>query len=279
MLKAYYQLTKPGLIYGNLFTAVAGFLLAARGRVDLRLLFFCLLGLALVIGAGCVLNNIADRDMDAKMDRTRSRALVTGEISKPAAAAFGSALLGSGVIILFSLVNIYALAAAVAGFIIYIFLYTPLKGRTAHATVVGSLAGAMPPLVGFSAAAGRPSLEAAVLFLAIAFWQMPHFYAIAIFRADEYAAAGVPVLPLRFGLRSAKIQILLYVTGFTAAAAALGWFKPSGAWYVGGVGLLGLLWLGLAIRGLAAAENKRWARQMFFFSLIVLVLTSVLIAA
>jgi protoheme IX farnesyltransferase len=193
-IKNYYRLTKPGIIYGNLLTAAAGFFVAGRGPVDWALLCWMLLGLSLVIGSACVFNNYFDRGIDAKMERTRGRAIAAGRISGRAAIIFGSILLPLGVAALYFFTTPWALAAALAGFAVYVFLYTPLKHRSSMSLYVGAVAGAMPPVVGYAAGAGAIDYVALILFALIFAWQLPHFIAIAFYRFSEYAAAGVPLV-------------------------------------------------------------------------------------
>src|SRR4051812_23441537 len=123
MIKTYYHLTKPGIIYGNAITAMAGFFLASKGHFDPKLFVAMLVGLSLVIASGCVFNNIMDKDIDSKMDRTKNRAMVAGAISKVNATVYGTILLSLGVLSLFVLTNLSALFAALIGFIVYVFLY------------------------------------------------------------------------------------------------------------------------------------------------------------
>jgi protoheme IX farnesyltransferase len=193
IIKNYYRLTKPGIIYGNLLTAAAGFFVAGRGPVDWALLLWMLLGLSLVIGSACVFNNYFDRGIDAKMERTRGRAIAAGKVSGRAAIIFACALLPLGAGALYFFTTPWALAAALAGFFVYVFLYTPLKHRSSTALYVGAVAGAMPVVAGYAAGANAIDRAALALFILLFIWQLPHFIAIAFYRFNEYAAAGVPL--------------------------------------------------------------------------------------
>lgn len=277
MLRQYYHLTKPGIIYGNALTAVAGFLLGSKDHLPLILFLSMLIGLSLVIGSACVFNNIFDRDIDGKMARTNKRGMVTGEVSKTAALVYGAILFLIGVIILRHYTNEYALAAALVGFIVYVFFYTPLKRRTAHATLIGAIAGATPPVVGYAAVANRFDLGALVLFLILVFWQMPHFYAIAIRRLKDYQDAGVPVLPAKSGIKNTKIQILIYLIAFIFSAFALTIFGFTGYVYLAVMIVLSLIWLRFAIQGFYTSDDTAWAKKLFLFSLMVLTLWCVII--
>jgi len=193
MIKTYYNLAKPGIIYGNALVAAAGFLFAARGHVDWFELFAMLLGLSFVIGSACVFNNIYDIDIDARMERTKGRAMVTGAVSRSYATLYALVLGVGGGILLGLYTTPQALAAALAGFTIYVLLYTPLKALTPWALFVGAAAGATPPMVGYLAVTGQLDWYAWALFIALYLWQLPHFMAIATYRWQEYTAAGVPL--------------------------------------------------------------------------------------
>lgn len=277
-LKVYYQLTKPGIIYGNAMTAAAGYFLAARGHIGLERLAAMLVGICLVMASGCVYNNYLDRELDRAMARTRKRALVTGRISGQAALSYGSVLGVLGAVILAVGANLTTAAVAVAGWVVYVALYGIGKRRSVHGTVVGSVAGAVPPLVGYLAVRGHFDAGAILVFAALALWQMPHFYAIAIYRAKEYAAAKVPVLPLERGVLVAKRYIVGYILAFTAAAALLSVFGYAGYIYRVVMILVGISWLYRALQGFRVQDDDRWARGLFGYSLIVLIIFSVALA-
>lgn len=193
MFKLYYHLTKPGIIYGNTLVAVAGFIYASHGAINWLLGLSMLAGLACVIASACVFNNYLDRELDTKMERTKGRALASGKISNRNALLFGTVLLVLGITILYLFTNLLALSVALVGFIVYVFMYSPLKPRTPYALFVGAVAGATPPVVGYAAAANVIDTTALLMFLSLFIWQLPHFLAIAVYRNHEYGAAGVPL--------------------------------------------------------------------------------------
>ena len=174
-LKTYLQITKPGIVLGNLITAAAGFMLASKGHIDTALLFSMLMGLSLVIASGCVFNNCIDRNMDKKMIRTKHRALAQGLISPGAALLYGTLLGIAGMTLLFNTTNPLCGIIVLAGFIVYVVLYSLyLKPRSVHSTLIGSLAGAAPPLAGYCAVSNRFDTGALILLLIFGLWQMPH---------------------------------------------------------------------------------------------------------
>ncbi len=192
-LKAYYRLTKPGIIYGNALMYGAGFFLASREGIDWQLFISGLAGLSLVIGAACVFNNIADRELDAKMERTKKRALVSGAISVKDATIFGYLLAIPGLLELYLLTDYTAFFTALVGFAVYVFAYTPMKPKSRYALFVGAIAGATPPVVGYTAVTDVYDGWALLLFVLLFLWQLPHFIAIATYRFEDYSMAGVPL--------------------------------------------------------------------------------------
>jgi protoheme IX farnesyltransferase len=263
-MKAYISLTKPRILMGNVITAAAGFGLAVTGAWDVRLFLAMLLGLAMVMGSACVLNNFIDRNADEKMARTKDRALAKGEIPVKNAILFASFLGLAGAFVLAIYVNLLAAAAALFGFFVYVVVYSFSKYRTTHATLIGSVAGAIPPVVGYSAVSGGIDRVALLLFVMIALWQMPHFFAIAIYRLEDYAKASIPVLPLVKGIRTTKVQMLVYLIAFLGSSFLVTTHRI----YLIAAALLGAAWLVLCLKGFTTKNDLRWARQMFLFSLI-----------
>jgi protoheme IX farnesyltransferase len=270
-IKKYYHLAKPGIIYGNLIAAAGGFLLATKLSFDPFVFIIMLLGLGMVIGSACVLNNYIDRDIDPRMERTKDRALVRGDISIFFALLYAALLGIVGFFLLAAFINVLAMETALFGFFFYVAVYTPLKRKTVLGTLIGSISGAVPPIVGYVAASGQIDGVGIILFLILVLWQMPHFYSIGIYRRDEYAAAGVPILPVVRGIRFTKIAIVAYVAVFVPASLTLFIIGEVGYVYAVVVGVLGVFWFIRGIRGFARkVDDAKWARRMFGTSLIVL---------
>lgn len=279
MLKQYYWLTKPGIIYGNAINTLAGFFLATvvAWKFDGWLLVATVIGTSLVIGSGCVFNNYLDRSIDKKMARTKKRALPTGKISVRNALVFGAFLGLAGFATLALFVNWLVVLIGVIGYIDYIILYGYAKRKSVHGTLVGSISGSMPPVAGYCAVTGTFDTGALLLFLLLTAWQMPHFYSIAMYRHKDYKAAGIPVLPVVKGMQHTKVQILAYIVIFTAATLLLTPFGYTGWFYFVVMAALGLAWLRLALKGFKAADDVSWARKMFGFSLIVTLTVAVML--
>lgn len=278
MLHTYYSLLKPGIIYGNLITVAAGFFLGAKGEVHLPLLLFTLFGISLIIGSGCVLNNIIDRDIDGLMERTRKRALVNKLIPISHAYVYASLLGLLGTTTLGYFTNITTLLVALFGLFAYIVIYTLwAKRTTVYGTLLGSISGAIPPVVGYVAASNTLDTGAVLLFLLLTFWQMPHSYAIGIYRREDYVNANIPVLPTKIGIRATKFHMLFWVLMFSVPALLIHYYTYAGKIYFSAMLGLCTLWTVLACHGFFVQDDRRWAKQMFAFSLIVIVGFSMLI--
>lgn len=279
LLKDYYQLTKPGIIYGNAITVVAGFLLASRGHIDWVLLFATLVGLSLVVASGCVFNNYIDRDIDALMERTKNRVMVSGGISPRNALVYASILGIIGLAVLYFYTNLLTAAMALLGLFVYVVVYSLwLKRTSTHGTIVGSISGAMPPVVGYLAVTGSIDLGAVILFFILALWQMPHSFAIALYRLEDYTKAGIPVLPVKKGIFVTKVQTLIYVALFVLATFTLAVFGYAGYAYLSVMTILGLGWLAFSAKGFWTTDDRRWARSMFVYSIVVLIVFCVMVS-
>lgn len=274
-LSKWVSVTKPGIIVGNSITLLGGYLLAARQHIDFSLLIFALLGMALVIASACVFNNCIDRDIDLLMERTRRRVIPRGILSLRAALIYAVVLGFVGFAILYWQTNLSTLGAAFIGFFVYVVSYSLwFKRQSRWGVVVGGIAGAMPPVVGYCAVTARLDLGAFLVFLLLFLWQLPHFYAIAIYRLHDFAAVHIPVLPITRGVRHTKIRILVYV--------ALFWFVsvlPAVLGYVGAIYTIialssGAYWLYRGIHDFSHTDDKAWARAMFSTSVFIITLLS-----
>lgn len=279
MIKTFINLTKPGIIFGNFISVMGGFFLASRGNIDWWLLVVALLGTSLVVASGCVINNIIDQDIDIKMERTRNRALVNNTVSSRAAFIYAALLGVIGFGLLYFYANLLAVAFATLGFLVYVVLYSLyLKRRSVHQTLFGSISGACPPVIGYCAVSQQFDAGALILFIIFCIWQMPHSFAIAIYRLNDYISARIPVLPAKKGIHVAKVQSLLYVIAFVVAGSLLYLFHYVGLLYLIVFMLLSVYWLYLAMSGFKAIDERVWARRFFLFSVIAISLFSLLIS-
>lgn len=277
MIKTYFQLTKPGILFGNAITAIGGYALASKGSINLPLLFITLIGLSFIIASACVCNNYKDQEIDAKMARTKNRALVKGLISSKQALIFAAILLFFGITTLALWTNLLTLFVALTGFFLYVVIYSNYKYKSIHGTLIGSLSGGIPPVVGYCALQNRLDGGALLLFTIVALWQMPHFFAIAIYRLQDYVSASIPVYPAKKGIPSTKIQMLIYVSAFILSTLMLTFFHYTGYAYLSIIAPLDLAWLYLCIQGFKTTNTILWARKMFFFSLIIILALTLMI--
>jgi heme o synthase len=268
LIRDYTALTKPRVILLHLVTTAAAMFLAAGGVPRLSILLATLVGGALVAGASNALNCYFDRDIDKMMARTRRRPLPSGHLSPEQAFIFAALIGLAGVLILTRFVSIVVAALAVAAFTYYVLLYTlGLKRHTAWSTVIGSGAGAFPPLIGWIAVTGRVELTPFLLFAIVALWSPPHFWSLAIFRSREYENVGLQVTPARHTpfLIALFSFLLVIMTFWLVRAAALG------PLYAVSTLVLGISLVALAVR-LNLKKNPQSARSLYIFSIVYLFL-------
>lgn len=273
-VSAYVSLTKPRLTVMVLVTVAAGFVVA--GGSGFPLLLAAVVGAGLVAGGAGAWNMAIERDLDRLMRRTARRAVPAGVLTRFEAAAFGSAITLLGLAILALGANALAAAVALATFVLYVAVYTPLKTRTTLNTAVGAIPGALPPVIGWAAARGEIGLEALVLFLIVFLWQFPHFLAIAWIHRADYARAGYRMLPSvdpegRITARQSVIHALaLLPVGLLPTLVGL-----AGYWYHLGALILGLVYLAAAVeflREISDANARKLLRASFLYLPLVLLL-------
>ncbi len=274
------ELTKPRITLLVLVTTYTGMWLASAGTLSLELVLLTLLGTGLASASGCVLNMVADRDIDKHMARTLNRALPAGRMD-PQIALYFAFLLGiSAFAILFFAVNPLTAGLAAGTVFFYVGVYTLwLKRTTPLCTEVGGIAGALPPVIGWAAVTGEIGWPALALFLIIFIWQPPHFWALALLRADEYRQAGLPMLPVVRGERVTKIRMLLYTVALLPVTAAIYWLNLVGFTYLIVALGLGLAYLGLTIDFASKPVTKQGARRLFGFSITYLLVLFIMMFA
>lgn len=278
-MRRFVSVVKPGIIFGNAVTVCGGFFLGSFGHINLLLLLLTLLGMSLVIGSGCVFNNYIDRDIDRLMERTRNRVLVKGLISPKLAIVYGIILGILGFALLYAATNPLTVLLAAIGWFVYVVVYSlSMKRKSSSGTLVGGIAGAIPPVVGYAAVTDRFDVGAILLFLILFLWQMPHFYAIAIYRLQDYKAAGIPVLPLRKNIYYTKVVMLLYVIAYALVTLLPTYFGYTRYAYFVTALILGVIWFCYAIEGITAKDDKAWARKMFSFSILSITVLCIVMA-
>ena len=277
-IQDYVTLTKPGIQTLLLVSMLGAMLVAAEGVPSFELVLALLVGGSLTSGGANVLNCYIDRDIDAKMSRTRKRATATGRISPAAALTFGIGISVVGTLIIGLASNWLAAGLAVVGNLYYVLVYTLwLKRTTPHNIVVGGAAGAMPPLVGWAAVTGSLAAPAWILFAIIFYWTPPHFWALALLKQGEYGRVNVPMLPVVAGEEATRRQIFLYTVLLSAVSLLL---VPFGMGWIYLIGVLALNAVFLWYAWLLLTEpSKARARQTFFYSLWYLALLYVVLVA
>jgi protoheme IX farnesyltransferase len=272
-LRAFYALTKPRVVSLIVFTAAIGMFLGTPGvMTPAQLLAAALatLGIALVAGAAAAINCLVEQGIDAMMQRTRWRPLPRGELSTAQTLVFAGLLGGTGLWILHHFVNDLTMWLTAATFVGYAVVYTViLKPATPQNIVIGGASGAMPPVLGWAAVTGEVTTEALVLFLIIFAWTPPHFWALALYRTEDYARAGVPMLPVTHGKPYTRLQVLLYTFVLFGASLLPYVVRMSGAIYLACALLLGGVFVAYALR-IYRAYSDQVARQTFRYSIVYL---------
>jgi protoheme IX farnesyltransferase len=268
--RAFYALTKPRVVSLIVFTAVIGMFLALPGAVPLRILLAGTVGIALVAGGAAAVNCLVEQKIDALMRRTSWRPLPRGELTVAQTLVFAGVLCGAGLWILHHYVNALTMWLTLATFVGYAVVYTViLKPATPQNIVIGGASGAMPPVLGWAAATGEVTLEAMVLFLVIFAWTPPHFWALALYRTEDYARAGVPMLPVTHGRRYTQLQVLLYTLILLAVSLLPYAIRMSGLAYLAAALVLGAIFLGYALR-IYFAYSDAVAQKTFRYSIVYL---------
>ena len=271
-MRAFYALTKPRVVSLIVFTAVIGMFLATPGMVPVQILLAATLGIAAVAGAAAAVNCLVEQKIDAVMRRTRARPLPRGELSSLQTLVFAGMLGGLGLWVLVHFVNPLTMWLTLATFVGYAIVYTViLKPMTPQNIVIGGASGAMPPVLGWTAVTGEVTTEALLLFLIIYAWTPPHFWALALYRTEEYAKAGLPMLPVTHGRRYTQLQVLLYTLILFGVSLLPFAIRMSGWLYLAAACVLGAIFIGYAI-ALYARYSDRLAQRAFRYSIVYLAL-------
>ena len=275
----YLELTKPRVVALMILTAIIGMCMAVPGLVPWQPLVLGNLGIALCAGSAAAINHIVDERIDQQMARTQARPVATGRISQQDATLFAFALAILGVTVLVLWVNVLTAVLTVASLIGYAFVYTLyLKRATPQNIVIGGLAGAAPPLLGWTAVTGELHGHALLLVLIIFAWTPPHFWALAIHRREEYASVGIPMLPVTHGTRFAALHILLYTIIMFLVTLLPFATRMSGPLYLAGAVLLGSVFIYWAIE-IVRGKNDKAPMETFKYSITYLLMLFVIMLA
>ena len=269
-VRAFYALAKPRVVSLIVFTAVIGMFLATPGMVPPRTLLAGTMGIALVAGAAAAINCLVEQGVDGLMLRTRWRPLPSGELTSLQTLAFAAVVGGLGLWLLGHYVNALTMWLTLATFVGYAIVYTViLKPLTPQNIVIGGASGAMPPVLGWAAVTGEVTTEAMLLLLIIFAWTPPHFWALALYRTEDYARAGLPMLPVTHGARYTRLQVLLYTLILLGVSLLPFAIRMSGWIYLAAALALGGAFICYALR-LHLAYSDQLARRTFRYSIIYL---------
>jgi protoheme IX farnesyltransferase len=271
-LRQFYELTKPRVVSLIVFCAVIGMFLAvpAGDWIQLDVLLAATTGIALVAGAAAAVNCLVEQKLDAVMARTRSRPLPRGELTSLQTLVFAGVVGGIGLWLLHTFVNPLTMWLTLGTFVGYAIVYTVvLKPLTPQNIVIGGASGAMPPVLGWAAATGQVTPEALLLFLIIFAWTPPHFWALALYRADEYARAGLPMLPVTHGRKFTQLHVLLYTLILVACSLLPFAYGMSGWLYLAAAAVLGGIFIAYAVR-IYVDYSDALARRTFRYSIVYL---------
>ena len=266
----YWALTKPRVTQLAVFCAVIGMFLATPTLPDWRVLIAATAGIWLLAGAAFAVNCLVEREIDSRMARTARRPMARGEITVPQTLMFSGVIGGAGMWVLYTFVNSLTMWLTFATFVGYAVIYTIiLKPATPQNIVIGGLSGAMPPALGWAAVANDLPMQAWILVLIIFVWTPPHFWALALYRRDDYAKSGLPMLPITHGMKLTQFHILLYTIALFATTMLPYAVKMSGLVYLVSAVVLGAIFLGYAWR-IYRAYSDQLARKTFTYSIIYL---------
>jgi protoheme IX farnesyltransferase len=274
--KLYYELTKPGIVYSNVMTGASGYLLASKFHVRVSHFLGLLVGMGLLIAAACVLNNYLDRGLDVKMERTKGRALVSGNISVKNALTYAMILLILGFLAL-TQTNKLTMFIGLMAVIFYVIIYGYFKRHSVYGTLVGTIPGGASLVAGYCAYTDKFGFAPVLLLVLMVCWQMSHFYSIAIYRLRDYKEAGLPLWPIKRGIKSTTKQIKLFMIGFIVAAFLLTIFGYAGYSFLAVMVIVTAYWLHLAYKATDSTNQEAWAKKLFLHSLIVVMALSVML--
>lgn len=259
-------LLKPGIVALVLVSCLTGLYIGGRGMPDGEVVFWVMLGLGMATAGATTLNNYVDRDIDSIMQRTRRRSIPSGSVSARQAVLIGTVLVGVALAILkITVSNLVALLTGLAVFT-YVMLYSIFfKRRTPFATHIGGVAGAMPPLIGYAASKGSLDINAFILFMIIIVWQQPHFWVLALKYREDYAKAGIPILPVARGVRATKVRMFWYTLALWPITAIPYFIGMAGIYYLAAAVVMNFAYLALTVRFLRSTKDKNMF--LFFFSI------------
>ena len=271
VMRDLYELTKPRITFLVLITTFTGMWLSTGGPPNWQLTFWTMIGVGLSSGSSCAFNNYIDREIDKLMDRTRNRPVPAGRLSPSTALIVGSVLGVLSIGILLWQVNVLTAALSLVTNLYYVFIYTIwLKRSSPLNTSIGGVSGALPAVLGVTAVANQITPIAWALFGIMYLWQPPHFWALALFKVEEYRKVGIPMLPVVKGEAITKRQMMIYTVLLVPASFSLFWLNATGWIYLAVAAILGITYLVLTVQFIREPVTRKGSYRLFFFSIIYL---------
>ncbi len=268
-IKDYYNLTKPGIVYANTFSAVAGYLYATSWKINLAKFIGLVIGNGLLIASACVYNNYLDIPIDKLMSRTAKRELPTAKISIKSAKIFLAILFLIGLTCLIIFTNVLTVIIGLVAYIFYVFVYGYFKRYSKWGTLVGTLPGSASVIAGYVAYKNTLDMTSLFLLLIMASWQMAHFYAISVYRHDDYRVANLPVWSVSVGIKNTIKWILFYMVMFLFLNIGFGLLTNVGLTYTFIMLIVSYVWIYLSVKQLSKISDTLWAKDVFKKSLLV----------
>lgn len=282
MIKNYLNLIKPNIVIGNTMSAISGFFMATNNEINTILLKNMIIGIALIISASCILNNIIDRDIDVIMQRTKYR-ILTQQKTKlflGTTILFAIILNIVGFIFLSFTQNFLIMYLTAIGMFIYIGIYSAwIKRKSIYSIIIGSISGSMPPMIGYCTVIHTIDIGAIILLIMFSLWQIPHSYAITIFRFDDYKMAAIPTFPIKKGIPITIHHMLICIVGFIITTILLTMMQYTSYIFLFIISSINLYWL---YTGLCGYQNITkniflWARKMFLYSIVIIMSVNILL--
>lgn len=280
-IKDYINLIKPGIVIGNFMSSVGGFLMASQGCIHYSILIYMSVGLSFVIAASCVFNNIIDRDIDSIMDRTKNRTLAQKKnFSIKKSTFFAITLNIIGLLFLSYTKSLLAILLTITGVLVYVVLYSLyMKRNSIYSMIIGSISGALPPVIGYCTVTNKLDVGAVILLLIFIFWQIPHSYSILIFRFHDYQNALVPTFVIQKGIPLTRVHMIICIIGFFLTTASLTILGYTSILFLIAISIINVFWLYTGLYEYRSMQNHLlWSRKMFFISIIIITLLNLLLS-
>lgn len=280
-IQNYFNLIKPNIVIGNVISSIGGFLMASHGHINYFNLINMSMGITLIIASSCILNNIIDRDIDAIMQRTKNRILVKNSTLSIKKITFYAILMNIfGFLFLERIKNFLIILLSIIAIVVYIGIYSLwIKRKSIYSTIIGSISGSIPPVIGYCAVSNKLDIGAFILLLGFSFWQIPHSYSITIFRFKDYKAALIPTFSIQKGIKTTKIHMLICIFGFAITIASLTITGYTSYIFLYIISIMNLFWLYTCIYGFRLVNNNLiWSKKMFILSVVIIISLNILLS-